>query len=130
MGLLIKSRIWIFVALVVVSCKSNISSKGSDSGESTKDKNTSETTETTAETNTDSNTDSETTPDTDTDSETNDQSPTISSIADQVILTNTSTASLSFTIADDLDTLICSQVTKGSSDINLIPLANIVVSGG
>ncbi len=57
------------------------------------------------------------------------QPPTISSIADQQIVVNTSTGPLGFTISDNLVGAASLTLGKGSDNLVLVPLNNIVFGG-
>lgn len=55
--------------------------------------------------------------------------PTISAIADQVISLNATTSALGFTIADGNDGVASLTLSLASSNTNLVPTANVVISG-
>ena len=55
--------------------------------------------------------------------------PTISSIADQAVAVSTATSALSFTIGDTETSAASLTLTKASSDTALVPTANIVLGG-
>jgi hypothetical protein len=65
----------------------------------------------------------------DTDSATRLFAPTITLIANQVVPANTATSPLVFTIGDDQTAASALILNQSSSNINLVPLANIVFGG-
>jgi Bacterial Ig domain len=55
--------------------------------------------------------------------------PTITSIADTTTSEDTATGNINFTIADEDSVVSCANVTGSSSNVSLVPNANIVISG-
>ncbi|MCB1210979.1 MAG: hypothetical protein KDK97_16770, partial [Verrucomicrobiales bacterium] len=57
------------------------------------------------------------------------QGPTISAISNQTVPVNTSTDALPFTIGDDTGQVSALTVTRSSSNLTLVPAANVVLGG-